>query len=354
MVHRQPDYIQSTVNSYRQKFLDSDISHYILPRLTEKLDQLCLLKLYNKSIEYCCRMEWNERNFVTIKMAELKVPISQMLNYLSVPSKSIILRNLLDEAEYLIMQIPDTEQAMITDWREQLSEWWAVFAEKDLSKEENDDDLQSVSDFELRSNVAFFMVEYASSYENNDFEVKNPTMEDVLNFFEKIFVKTEPLKVLPKAEKLKELQDFFELVNRAEKYSFAYLSDSSFQSTFLRYILAKLSEELQTKFCDTPPEPHARDSFCQLTLDRPRKPSRQPVFRPKTVNKLKDFLIDEIQELDDELKKEKRIEELYSGSLPETGQLTNATSCSFCLAVGHTLLSCQKVIFLISRLKLVN
>lgn len=300
-------------------------------------------------------MVWKGRNSVMMKLAELKGSISQMLNYLSLPSKSVILRNLLDEAEYIIMQIPDTEKEMIKDWREHLSEWWAVFAEKCPSKDEDND--ESLSTFESKFNVSFFMIEFASSDKNNEFEVTNPTMENVLNFLEHTFVKTESLESLSKAEKLKNLQDLLELVNRAEKYSFAYMNDMNFQSTFLRYILLKLSEEVKTKFCSTTTSalPLILGASCQPTLDRrPKSFSRQNVSRPKTVYNLKDFLIDEIQELNNVLIEEQRIEKLYSGSPPDADQFKNVSNCSFCKMEGHTQLICQKVSLFDFRLQLLN
>lgn len=292
-------------------------------------------------------MVWKGRNFVTIKLVQLRGPIVQLLNYLVVPSKSTILRNLLDEAEYFTMQIPETEEEMATDWREKLSQWWTVFATKNPSDDYQDEKAYQPSAFPLPSNVSFFLIEYASPYQENVFQQKNPTMEEVLSFLEYSLAKFASSESLPKAEVLQQLKDLLLLVNRTEKLSFIYLSDTNFQQIFLKHVISKLPSELQAKFADT-------SSLAEQGASLPDKPSlkRTPsrnVLRPKTVNNLKDFLIDELQALDKELKEEQRIEALYSKSSTELPS-ENIPKCAFCQIESHPLLNCPKVNFFSFRL----
>ncbi len=290
-------------------------------------------------------MVWKNRNLVTIKLAQLGGPILQLLNYLIVPSKSVILRNLLDEAEYFIMQIPEDEEEMATAWREKLSQWWTVFATKSPSWADEDRVIQqSVSPFAYKSNVSYFMVEYATPHQENEFkQKKNPTGKDVLNFLKQSFVVFAPFESLTKTEVLKQLQYFLGLITRAEKLFFIYMSDINFQQTLLKHVTSKLPAELQTRFAGTS-SLEAQESHCQPTLPErsPKKPSRQNFLRPKTVNNLKDFLMDEIQALEKELQEEQRIEALFSAG-SSTASSESAPKCAFCQVGSHPMFSCPQM-----------
>lgn len=243
------------------------------------------------------------------------------------------------------MQIPEDEEEMATAWREKLSQWWTVFATKSPSWADEDRVIQqSVSPFAYKSNVSYFMVEYATPHQENEFkQKKNPTGKDVLNFLKQSFVVFAPFESLTKTEVLKQLQYFLGLITRAEKLFFIYMSDINFQQTLLKHVTSKLPAELQTRFAGTS-SLEAQESHCQPTLPErsPKKPSRQNFLRPKTVNNLKDFLMDEIQALEKELQEEQRIEALFSAG-SSTASSESAPKCAFCQVGSHPMFSCPQM-----------